>query len=61
MALIDTSTRRWLVVSTFPDQMQEESLLRARKHALIVGARECGGKNNRQCFFQAGQALSLSE
>jgi hypothetical protein len=50
-----------LVVSTFPDQMQEKSLLRARKHALIVGARECGGKNNRQCFFQAGQALSLSE
>ena len=62
MALIDASTRKWLVSEYgIPDHIEEKRLPRAQKHALIVRACKCGKKDSRQCFLQARKALPLSE
>jgi hypothetical protein len=45
MALIDPSTRKWLVSEYgVPDSVEEKALPRAQKHALIIRACKCGRK-----------------
>jgi hypothetical protein len=45
MALIDPSTRKWLVSEYgVPDTVKEKALPRAQKHALIIRACKCGRK-----------------
>jgi hypothetical protein len=53
MALIDPSTRRWLVSEYgVPDPVKEKTLPRAQKHALIVRACKCGRKIAGNVYFR---------
>jgi len=53
MALIDPSTRKWLVTEYgVPDPAEEKKLPRAQKHALIVRTCKCGRKIAGNVFFR---------
>jgi hypothetical protein len=53
MALIDESTRKWLVREYgVPDPVEEKPLPRAQKHALIVRTCKCGRKIAGNVFFR---------
>jgi len=53
MALIDPSTRKWLVAEYgVPDPGGEKKLPRAQKHALIVRTCKCGRKIAGNVFFK---------
>jgi len=53
MALIDPSTRKWLISEYgVPDPVKENKLPRAQKHALIVRACMCGRKIAGNVFFR---------
>jgi len=53
MALIEPSTRKWLICEYgVPDSVQERKLPRAQKHALIVRACKCGRKIAGNVFFR---------
>ena len=62
MALIDPSTRKWLISEYgVPDPVEERKLPRAQKRALIVRACKCGRKDSRQCLFQARKAVLVCD
>ena len=53
MALIDASTRKWLVGEYgVPDPLEEKKLPRAQKHALIIRACKCGRKIAGNVYFR---------
>jgi hypothetical protein len=53
MALIDPSTRKWLISEYgVPDSLEEKKLPRAQKHALIVRACKCGRKIAGNVYFR---------
>ena len=53
MALIDPSTRKWLVSEYgVPDSVEEKTLPRAQKHALIIRACKCGRKIAGNVYFR---------
>jgi hypothetical protein len=53
MALIEPSTRKWLVVEYgVPEPVREKQLSRAQKHALIVRACKCGRKIAGNVYFR---------
>ena len=53
MALIDPSTRRWLVSEyAVPDTLEEKTVPRAQKHALIIRACKCGRKIAGNVYFR---------
>jgi len=53
MALIDPSTRKWLISEYgVPNPVEEKSLPRAQKHALIVRACTCGRKIAGNVYFR---------
>lgn len=53
MALIDPSTKKWLVSEYgVPDSVQEKTLPRAQKHALIVRSCKCGRKIAGNVYFR---------
>ena len=53
MALIDPSTRRWLVSEySVPEIVEEKKLPRAQKHALIVRACQCGRRIAGNVYFR---------
>ena len=53
MALIDPSTRKWLIREYgAPDPVEENKLPRAQKHALIVRACKCGRKISGNVYFR---------
>lgn len=53
MALIDASTRKWLVSEYgVPDPVEEKKLARAQKHALIVRTCKCGRKIAGNIYFR---------
>jgi hypothetical protein len=53
MALIESSTRKWLVTEYgVPDLVEKEALPRAQKHALIVRACKCGRKIAGNVYFR---------
>lgn len=53
MALIDPSTRKWLVSEYgVPDSVEERTLPRAQKHALIIRACKCGRKIAGNVYFR---------
>lgn len=53
MALIDPATRKWLVSEYgVPGPVEEKSLPRAQKHALIIRACKCGRKIAGNVFFR---------
>jgi len=53
MALIDSSTRKWLVTEYgVPGPVEEKTIPRAQKHALIVRACKCGRKIAGNVFFR---------
>jgi hypothetical protein len=53
MALIDQSTRKWLISEYgIPDHIEEKKLPRAQKHALIVRACKCGRKIAGNVYFR---------
>ena len=53
MALIDASTRKWLISEYgVPDPVEEKRLPRAQKHALIVSACKCGRKIAGNVYFR---------
>jgi hypothetical protein len=53
MALIDPSTKKWLIREYgVPDQVEEKRLPRAQKHALIVRTCKCGRKIAGNVFFR---------
>jgi hypothetical protein len=53
MALIDRSTRNWLVSEYgVPDPVEEKTLPRAQKHALIIRACKCGRKIAGNVYFR---------
>ena len=60
MALIDPSTRKWLVNEYgAPDCVEENRLPRAQKHALIVRVCKCGRKIAGNVFFRHVRHCSL--
>jgi len=63
IALIDPSTRKWLVSEYgVPDSVEEKKLPRAQKHALIIRACKCGRKIAGNVYFRHVrhcQALNL--
>ena len=51
MALIEPSTRKWLVSEyAVPDPVQENTLARAQKHALIIRV-HLRATDSRECFL----------
>jgi len=53
MALIDSSTRKWLIKEYgVPDHVEAVELPRAQKHALIVRACKCGRKIAGNVYFR---------
>jgi hypothetical protein len=53
MALIDPSTRKWLISEYgVPDPVGEKKLPRAQKHALIVRACKCGRQIAGNVYFR---------
>ena len=53
MALIDPSTKKWLIREYgAPDQVEQKNLPRAQKHALIVRTCRCGRKIAGNVFFR---------
>jgi hypothetical protein len=53
MALIDSSTRKWLISEYgVPDAVEEKELPRAQKHALIVRVCKCGRKIAGNVYFR---------
>ena len=53
MALIDPSTRKWLVSEYgVPGPVEEKTLPRAQKHALIIRACKCGRKIAGNVYFR---------
>ena len=53
MALIDPSTRKWLASEYgVPDSVEEMTLPRAQKHALIIRACKCGRKIAGNVYFR---------
>ena len=53
MALIDPSTRKWLVSEYgVPDPLEDKKLPRAQKHALIVRACKCGRRIAGNVYFR---------
>jgi len=53
MALIDPSTRKWLISEYgVPDLVEEKKLPRAQKHALIVRECKCGRKIAGNVYFR---------
>jgi hypothetical protein len=53
MALIDPPTRRWLVSEyNVPDPVEEKTVPRAQKHALIVRVCKCGRKIAGNVYFR---------
>jgi len=53
MALIDPSTRKWLVSEYgVPDSVEDKKLPRAQKHALIIRACKCGRKIAGNVYFR---------
>lgn len=53
MALIDPSTRRWLVSEyAVPETIDEKTVPRAQKHALIIRACKCGRKIAGNVYFR---------
>jgi hypothetical protein len=53
MALIDPSTRKWLVSEYgVPDRVEDKVLPRAQKHALIIRACKCGRKIAGNVYFR---------
>jgi hypothetical protein len=53
MALIDPSTRKWLISEYgLPDPVEEKKLPRAQKHALIVRACKCGRQIAGNVYFR---------
>jgi len=53
MALIDPSTRRWLISEYgVPEQVDEKKLPRAQKHALIIRACKCGRRISGNVYFR---------
>jgi hypothetical protein len=53
MALIDPSTRRWLVTEYgVPDPVESKKLPRAQKHALIIRSCRCGRKIAGNVYFR---------
>lgn len=53
MALIDPSTRNWLVSEYgVPDLVEDRTLPRAQKHALIIRACKCGRKIAGNVYFR---------
>ena len=70
MALIDPSTRKWLVSEYgVLDPVEVKTLPRAQKHALIIRACKCGRKiagnvyfrHVRHCKTQAGTLMKMAE
>jgi hypothetical protein len=61
MALIDPSTRKWLVAEYgVPDSVEEKKLPRAQKHALIIRACKCGRKIAGNVYFRHVRHCSAS-
>jgi len=53
MVLIEPSTRKWLMNEyRVPDPVEEKSVPRAQKHALIVRVCKCGRKISGNVFFR---------
>jgi len=53
MALIDPSTRRWLISEYgVPDCVDEKELPRAQKHALVIRSCKCGRKIAGNVYFR---------
>jgi hypothetical protein len=53
MALIDPSTRKWLVTEYgVPDPIEDNELPRAQKHALIIRTCKCGRKIAGNVYFR---------
>jgi hypothetical protein len=53
MALIDPSTRRWLISEyAVPETLEEKTVPRAQKHALIIRACKCGRKIAGNVYFR---------
>lgn len=53
MALLDPSTRRWLVNEYgVPDYVEDKRVPRAQKHALVIRECRCGGKIAGNVFFR---------
>lgn len=53
MALIDPSTRKWLVTEYgVPDAIEDNKLPRAQKHALIIRACKCGKRIAGNVYFR---------
>lgn len=53
MALVDPSTRRWLVSEyAVPEIREEKTVPRAQKHALIIRACKCGRKIAGNVYFR---------
>jgi hypothetical protein len=62
MALIDLSTRKWLVSEYgVPDQVEVKKLQRAQKHALIIRACKCGRKIAGNVYFRHVRHCPLGE
>ena len=62
MALIEPSTRKWLVGEYgVPDPVEENKLPRAQKHALIVRACKCGRKIAGNVYFRHLRHCRLSK
>ena len=62
MALIDLSTRKWLVSEYgVPDQVEVKKLPRAQKHALIIRACKCGRKIAGNVYFRHVRHCPLGE
>jgi len=53
MALIDSSTRKWLISEYgVPDPVEEKNLPRAQKHALIVRMCKCGRRISGNVYYR---------
>jgi hypothetical protein len=60
MALIDSSTRKWLVTEYgVPNPAEEKKLPRAQKHALIVRTCKCGRKIAGNVYFRHVRHCSI--